>query len=80
MNARELEALEAKIATAEKEKATAEGALGQVMERLEQEFGCKTIDEAEEEIARLEQQISKRSTKIDTMAEELRTAMEEATR
>lgn len=77
MNARELELLETRIANAEKEKANAEGALEQLMGRLKEEFGCSTIAEAEEEIRRLEGQITKRSAKLEQLTEELRLQMED---
>lgn len=53
------EALRKRKREAEQEKAKAEGRLEQLMERLQTEFGCKTVKQAKAMLASLESEEAK---------------------
>lgn len=63
MDTRKLEKLKAQIDDAKETKAKAEGALEPLMVKLNKEFDCKTLEEAEVKLKKL-------GVKIESMTEE----------
>lgn len=71
MQISDFEGLKKKIEDAKTRKAKAEGALEQAMTRLKDEFGCSTIDEAEEKLKQLQTEIDNDEIKLDSMLKSL---------
>lgn len=55
----ELTKLKQKVDAAKSEASKAEGALSQVMIRLEKDFGCKTLDQAKTKLKELDRKAEK---------------------
>lgn len=58
MSKQELMKLKDDIEEAKQQKAKDEGRLDSLMERLDTEFGIKTLNEAEKEVAKIEKEIT----------------------
>lgn len=62
--------LKDRVSKAQEEAAQATGALDQITERLEQEFNCSTIEEAESFLKKLEKKAEKENKEFETALEE----------
>lgn len=71
MNISDFENLKKKIEESKQKRAKAEGAIEQAMIRLEKEFGCKSLDEAEKKIEVLDAEIRSDEKKLEKMMEEI---------
>ena len=65
--------LKQKIEDAKIEKAQAEGKLSELMEQLNNEFNCKTIESAEEKLEEYESIIEEKQEELNEKIEELKT-------
>ena len=71
MNISDFENLKRKIEESKQKRAKAEGAIEQAMIRLEKEFGCKSLDEAEKKLEVLDAEIRSDEKKLEKMMEEI---------
>lgn len=71
MQISDFEELKKKIENAKTRKAKAEGALEQAMTRLKDEFGCSTVEAAEEKLKQLQTEIDNDEIKLDSMLRSL---------
>lgn len=71
MNISDFEDLKKKIEESKQKRAKAEGAIEQAMIRLEKEFGCKSLDEAEKKLETLDAEIASDEKKLEKMMEEI---------
>ena len=71
MNISDFENLKKKIEESKQKRAKAEGAIEQAMIRLEKEFGCKSLDEAEKKLEVLDAEIRSDEKKLEKMMEEI---------
>jgi archaellum component FlaC len=67
-----LERLDSSIKNAEKEFSSLGGQLKMLQERLEKEYGVKTLDEAEKLISKLEKGVSEGEAEIEQAFTELK--------
>jgi predicted nucleic acid-binding Zn-ribbon protein len=77
MDLKKLEAMKAKIEEAKDTKARAEGALEPLMKQLEEEFGCKTVEEARKKLKKMQSEIEIAEEEIEEKIVELEKKMEE---
>ena len=71
MNISDFENLKKKIEESKQKRAKAEGAIEQGMMRLEKEFGCKTLDEAEKKLETLDAEIRSDEKRLEVMMKEI---------
>ena len=71
MKISDFEDLKKKIEESKQKRAKAEGAIEQAMIRLEKEFGCKSLDEAEKKLETLDAEIASDEKKLEKMMEEI---------
>lgn len=71
MKISDFENLKKKIEESKQKRAKAEGAIEQAMIRLEKEFGCKSLDEAEKKLETLDAEIVSDEKKLEKMMEEI---------
>ncbi len=65
--------LQAKVDKARKEQARLEGARDQLQKQLQEEFGCKTLVQAEQKLVKMDEQIGKLSAQYEKAETELKT-------
>jgi hypothetical protein len=75
---RNLLMLKEKIANANKELAVIQGRMDQLMETLERKFGCKTVEEAEQQIMELESKANELALKLVEKLNEAAKLVEDA--
>lgn len=68
----ELMQMKAKIETAKTEKAQIEGRLLSVMDRLDKEYGCKTLEAARKRQTQLSEQAGALKSSLEAQVKELR--------
>lgn len=71
MNISDFENLKRKIEESKQKRAKAEGAIEQAMIRLEKEFGCKSLDEAEKKLETLDAEIRSDEKRLESMMKEI---------
>jgi predicted nucleic acid-binding Zn-ribbon protein len=71
MKIEDFEELKERIETAKIKKSKAEGALEESMNRLKKEYGCSTIEEAEDKLAKLQKEIDSDEDKLEVMLKEI---------
>ena len=71
MNISDFENLKRKIEESKQKRAKAEGAIEQAMIRLEKEFGCKSLDEAEKKLETLDAEIRSDKKRLEGMMKEI---------
>lgn len=71
MNISDFENIKKRIEESKQKRAKAEGAIEQAMIRLEKEFGCKSLDEAEKKLEVLDAEIRSDEKKLEKMMEEI---------
>ena len=71
MKISDFENLKKKIEESKQKRAKAEGAIEQAMIRLDKEFGCKSLDEAEKKLETLDAEIASDEKKLEKMMEEI---------
>lgn len=71
MKISDFENLKKKIEESKQKRAKAEGAIEQAMIRLDKEFGCKSLDEAEKKLGTLDAEIASDEKKLEKMMEEI---------
>jgi len=72
MSKQELIDLKNEIEKAKEEKAKDEGRLASLMERLEEEFGLKSLNDAENKIAEIEKKVSTLDKEYDNGLKKLK--------
>ena len=72
MSKQELIDLKDEIERAKEDKAKDEGRLSSLMERLSEEYGLNSLDEAEKKIAEIEKEVSVLDKEYDTGLKDLR--------
>ena len=65
MNKHDYEKLKNKVERAKQDASKAEGALEQMMKRLEVDFGCKDLNDAKELLAKLQKKEAKAKKKYE---------------
>ena len=71
MNISDFENLKKKIEESKQKRAKAEGAIEQAMIRLDKEFGCKSLDEAEKKLGTLDAEIRSDEKRLESMMKEI---------
>ena len=72
MSKQELIDLKNEIDRAKEDKAKDEGRMSSLMERLKEEYGLNSLDEAEKKIAEIEKEVSTLDREYDTGLKKLR--------
>ena len=71
----ELKAIKTEIENAKTAKATAEGKIASMMQRLKDDYGIESLDEAKKEMGSLNKKITALKKKLDEKFFELKTGM-----
>lgn len=65
MTPQEFQRLKTKMESLEDESSRAQGAIDQILQTLEQDHGCKTIESAEEKLKKLKQQVERDEARLE---------------
>lgn len=68
--------LKKKIEDAKREKAQHEGALKQLVSQLAHDYGCKTVEDAEKALKRLDEEIAREEKALDAAVRQLEADVE----
>lgn len=71
MTLEEFTELKKRITEASKRKERAEGGIQQLYKELKEKFGCKTVEQADEEIIKLQDQLEKGQKKLNALLKKL---------